>query len=421
MAVEHPVVVACERRARPLAERLELRIAQRPAQLAVHVGRVGLLRAGASVGGQHAHLVAALAEVLDGGAPDELVAAVVVRGVHVPYRQHAHGGEDKVRAPVERPVAVSVVVASHARHLRLRWLLNALEEQTLPAGRWEAVVVHDYPPDTAARVIERHPLAEAGVLRHETIEPGTGSPSRQRNIGWRVARGELIAFTDDDCRPEPEWLERLVEVARANPGQIVQGKTRGEPYEREILRAPHVRTLWIDPVGPYAQTANILYPRALLERLGGFDERAIAGEDVGLSLRARRAGATVVAAPDAIVNHAIESHTLPGILRQNLKWRHLAYLAKQHPEMRREFPLRIFWDADHLRTTVALAGVIGAARRRPLLALAAPYVAHAMGRRGDSARGRVVAAAELPGQAVRQVAEVLGLVAGSVRHRTLLL
>jgi glycosyltransferase involved in cell wall biosynthesis len=322
---------------------------------------------------------------------------------------------------VEGPVAVSVVVASHARHLRLRWLLNALEEQTLDRDEWDVVVVHDYPAHTAGRVIEGHPLAEAGVLRHMAIEPGTGSPSRQRNIGWRAARGELVAFTDDDCRPEPDWLERLLATARATPGQVVQGRTRPEPLESDVLKAPHVRTLSVKPVGPYAQTANILYPRDLLERLDGFDERAIAGEDVGLSLRARRAGATVVAAPDAVVNHAIESHTLPGILRQNLKWRHLAYLAKQHPEMRREFPLRVFWDADHLRTTAALAGVLGAARSRPLLALAAPYVVHSMNRRGTALRSRAISAAEIPGQAVRQVAEVAGLVAGSVRHRTLVL
>jgi glycosyltransferase involved in cell wall biosynthesis len=259
------------------------------------------------------------------------------------------------------------------------------------------------------------------VLRQFAIEPGTGSPSRQRNIGWREARGELIAFTDDDCRPEPRWLEQLLAVARAEPGEIVQGRTRPEPHEEDVLKAPHVRTISVTPVGPYAQTCNILYPRQLIERLGGFDERAIAGEDVGLSLRARRAGASVVAAPDAVVNHAIESHTLPGIVRQNLKWRHLAYLARQHPEIRDTFPLRVFWDADHLRTTAALAGVLGAARSRPLLALAAPYVVHSMNRRGTAPRSRAITAAEIPGQAVRQVAEVAGLAAGSVRHRTLVL
>jgi glycosyltransferase involved in cell wall biosynthesis len=322
---------------------------------------------------------------------------------------------------VEGPIDVSVVVASHGRPLRLRWLLNALEEQTLAAARWELLLVHDYDEATARRVIEAHPLAGAGRLRHIAIEPGTGSPSRQRNIGWRAARGELIAFTDDDCRPEPEWLERLVAQAERAPGRIVQGRTRGEPHERNLLKAPHVRTLWIDPVGPYAQTANILYPRELLERLGGFDERAIAGEDVGLSLRARAAGVGIEAAPEAIVNHSIESHTLPGILRQNLKWRHLAYLAKRHPEIRAEFPLGIFWDADHLRTTGALLGVIGARRSPVLLALAAPYARHSLRRRGRGRRARTIAAAEMPGQAVRQVAEVLGMVAGSVRHRTLIL
>ena len=322
---------------------------------------------------------------------------------------------------MEGPIAVSVVVASHGRHLRLRWLLNALEEQTLDRSRWDLVVVHDYDSDTARRVIDEHPLSADGTLRQIAIAAGTGSPSRQRNIGWRAAGGSVIAFTDDDCRPEPDWLERMLAVARREPGAVVQGRTRPDPLERGLLAAPHVRTMWIEPVGPYAQTCNILYPRAVLERLEGFDERAIAGEDVGLSLRARRAGIGIVAAPDAIVNHAVESHTLPGILRQNLKWRHLAYLVKRHPEFRCELTLGMFWDADHLRITVAAAGLVGARRRPLLLALAAPYVVHACGRRGGGRRQRVVAAIELPGTALRQLAEVVGMAAGSMRHRTLLL
>jgi GT2 family glycosyltransferase len=321
---------------------------------------------------------------------------------------------------MEGPVAVSVVVASHARHLRLRWLLNALEEQTL-SERWEVVVVHDYDRATAERVIERHPLSEAGRLRQIAITPGSGSPARQRNLGWRAAAAELVAFTDDDCRPEPTWLERLVAIARRAPGEVVQGATRPDPLEHGVGAAPHVRSLVVDPVGPYAQCANILYPRALLERLDGFDERAIAGEDVGLSLRARAAGSTVVGAPDAIVNHSVESHTLPGIVRQNLKWRHLAYLARRHPEFRREFPLGIFWDDEHLWTTTALVGLLGARRNRMALALVVPYVVRGSRRRGPGRRARALAIAELPGQAVRQLAEVVGLAAGSVRHRTLLL
>jgi len=94
---------------------------------------------------------------------------------------------------------------------------------------------------------------------------------------------------------------------------------------------------------------------------------------------------------------------------------------KRHPELRSQFPLGIFWDEDHLLVTAAAAGVIGSSRHPWLLALAAPYVRKASRRRGGGRRARALALAELPGQAVRQFAEVLGMAAGSVRHRTLLL
>jgi GT2 family glycosyltransferase len=318
---------------------------------------------------------------------------------------------------VDGPIAVSVVVASHARELRLRWLLNALEEQTF-ADPWELVIVHDYDAATAERVIDRHPLAAVRPVR---AIAGGGSPARQRNIGWRAARAPLVAFIDDDCRADREWLERLVSAARQHAGNAIQGRTRPEPFEEAVLAAPHVRTLDIEPVNSYRETCNILYPRELLERLDGFDERAITGEDIDLSLRALAAGAQFSAAPDAVAYHAIESFTLPGILRMNLKWRHLAYLVKRHPELREQFPLRIFWDDEHLLVTVAAAGMLGARRHPWLLSLAVPYVRRASRRRGGRPRDRAVALAELPGQATRQLAEVLGMAAGSVRHGTLLL
>ena len=282
------------------------------------------------------------------------------------------------------------------------------------------IVVHDYDADTAERIIGGHPLAQRGLVSQLSIEPGSGSPARQRNLGWRSARGRLIAFTDDDCRPEPGWLTALTSESDG-PGVVVQGRTRPEPHEAAILAAPHVRTLSIEPVGPYCQTANMLYPRAILEQLGGFDEVAVSGEDVGLSLRARAAGAKIVAAPEAVVNHAVESHSLPGILQQNLKWRHLAYLVSRHPEFRRELHLGIFWDDEHLLVLLATAGLLAAPFDRRWLALAAPYAARQAGRRGRGARARLLAGAEAPGQLIRQLAEVAGMAVGSVQHRTILL
>jgi glycosyltransferase involved in cell wall biosynthesis len=316
-----------------------------------------------------------------------------------------------------------VVVPSHERDVRLRWLLNALEDQTLDRERFEVVVVHDSRGDGTVRLLDEHPLTAAGTLRHRRLPAGTGSPSRQRNVGWRMARAQLIAFTDDDCRPEPEWLEQLLEGARESPGAIVQGAVRPDPYESDVLRASYVRTLEVHPPGPFAQTASILYPRTVLESVAGFDETlpTAAGEDTDLAMRARAAGAMCVGAPDAIVNHAVEAYSLRGMLRLTWKWRDLPLVAKRHPEVRRLFPLGRFWRPSHIFLLAAAAGLLASPRVRPAALLALPYGRDLLRRRGTHPRGRLRAAAELPANVAIDAVEVAALARGSAAHRTLFL
>ncbi|GAC1316771.1 MAG: hypothetical protein NVSMB25_03140 [Thermoleophilaceae bacterium] len=318
---------------------------------------------------------------------------------------------------------VSVVIPSHGRLLRLRWLLNELEEQTLERSRFEVVVVHDYLPEHAQQMLEGHPLAQAGVLRVVAVEPRDAGAARQRNIGWRAARAPLIAFTDDDCRPESGWLEALLEGALANPGAIVQGGVRPDPLELEVFAGVLVRFLEVRPPDPLAQTANILYPRALLERVGGFDPEMLVGEDVDLYLRAGAAGARRhVGVPDALVNHAIEAFTLRGWLRVNSKWEHLPRLVKHHRVLRRHSPLGCFWTRTHVRTSAAMAGLAASSVASPAwAALALPWVHDALSRRGPRPLERLVALAELPTRFAGDAAEVVVLARGSLRYRTLLL
>jgi GT2 family glycosyltransferase len=317
---------------------------------------------------------------------------------------------------------ISVVVPSHERELRLRWLLNALEDQTLDRARWELVVVHDS-GDPTEDLLARHPLKAAGVLRHVRLERGTGTASRQRNVGWREARAALIAFTDDDCRPEPDWLENMLAATRANPGAIVQGRTKPDPYEATIMRfAPRPRSIDVDPPGPHAQTANILYPRTLLEQVGGFDETIErAGEDWDLALRAQEAGARYVGAPEATVYHAIEAFSLPQLLRHNSRWETLPLVVKRHPQTRKQLYGRVFWKRRHAWLPPALAGA-ALHRREPLLALlAAPYVLYTLPHRGSHPAGRIRAAGELVGRALVDASEMWTMVRGSVRYRTFML
>jgi GT2 family glycosyltransferase len=318
---------------------------------------------------------------------------------------------------------VSVVVPSHERPLRLRWLLNALEEQSLPRERWELVVVHDCAGEETEELLQEHPLAASGTLRHLRLPAGTGLPSRQRNAGWRAARAPLIAFTDDDCRPDPDWLARMVDAAAENPGAVVQGRVRPDPFETDILAAPHARTIEVEPPGPFAQTCNVLYPRELLERVGGFEESfpLLAGEDTDLYLRAREAGAGYVGAPDALVYHAVESSSLVGAVKRSIRWQHLAYVVKRHPQMRERLELRVFWRHSHALLARAFGGALGARRARPVAALALPYLAHVLRRRGTHKRGLIRGAAELPGRLVIDATEMATLARGSIRYRTVLL
>ena len=312
---------------------------------------------------------------------------------------------------------VSVVVPSHGRSLRLWWLLNALEEQTLERHRYEVVVVHDYDDAHFLKLLDEHPLASAGCLRQVRIEPHMRSPSRQRNIGWRAARAAIIAFTDDDCRPKPDWLATLLEVASRTPDGIVQGSTRPDPLERAVFAAPHHRTLRIEPPSIHAQTCNIAYPRALLERIGGFDEAVPAGDDTDLALRAKAAGANQTAAPEAVVFHAVEEFTLPEVLRANWRWRHLPYVVGKHPQLRAEFVIGLFWRETHAKLALALMGVAVATRWRPGALLAIPYVGRVVNRRGRGKRSRIVGVFEFPGQLVVDLAEMLTMLSGSLRYR----
>ena len=318
---------------------------------------------------------------------------------------------------------ISVVVPSHNRPVRLRWLLNALEEQTLDQSRWEVVVAHDSTGPETDELLATHPLAASGTLRHRKLEPsGPGSAGKLRNAAWRAARAPVIAFTDDDCRPPEDWLERALEAANRHPGAIVQGTTRGDPLEAANRHAPYPRSQLILPPVPWAQTCNIVYPRALLDQVGGFLETPPldAGEDMELAIRCKEAGAPYIAAPEVLSYHAIEGAYLHQHVRTLWRWGDLAFLVKRHPKAREHFQLWFFWKRTHVWLPLALLGV--AKRRNPLwLAAVIPWIVHTSPNRATDYRGQFRNWAELPGRLVIDVVEYIALIRGSIRYRTFFL
>src|SRR3989338_7815520 len=105
---------------------------------------------------------------------------------------------------------VSVVVPVYNDNVRLKKALEALERQSYPADRYEVLVVDNASEDDVRSIMSAYP-------RVKYLFEGKRGPASARNRGVREAKGEIIAFTDSDCIPRPDWIERGVAAVRSNP------------------------------------------------------------------------------------------------------------------------------------------------------------------------------------------------------------
>jgi glycosyltransferase involved in cell wall biosynthesis len=230
---------------------------------------------------------------------------------------------------------VSVVVPTRDRAGRLEGLLRSLAQQTLAPERFEVIVVDDGSTDRTAEMLAGE--SRRARLRIRILRGRGSGPAVARNAGWRAAQAPLVAFTDDDCEAAPDWLERLAAAAAEHPGAVIQGSTT--PIPRELERtAPFTRTKSIVEPSPWFQTCNIAYPRDLLARLGGFDERfrEPQGEDVDLGWRARELGARPVWCASARIHHAVEDVGAVDFLRDATRSAGAVSVFRRHPALRGE-------------------------------------------------------------------------------------
>lgn len=310
---------------------------------------------------------------------------------------------------------VAVVVSTRDRAARLEALLRSLSQQSLPSDRFEVVVFDDASVDDTAAVLRRATGAGGLALRSLTatanVRQGAG-----RNRGWRAVGAPLIAFTDDDCEATSDWLEEGLRAAREHPGSIVQGRT--VPHPGELHRyGPFSRTMSIDRLGPFYQTCNIFYPRDLLERLGGIDERLTTGEDADLAWRALEDGTPAVFARDAVVFHAIEKLGVRGHLRLARRWTDAMALFRYRGFRDDVAYGHIFWRRQHALFLEALLGGLAGLRFRLALLLILPYLRHLRHRCRESGAPLALA----PYFALFDAIETVTAVQGGIRHRVLVI
>jgi glycosyltransferase involved in cell wall biosynthesis len=321
------------------------------------------------------------------------------------------------RGPLGGPRA-SVVIATYQRASLLPRLIGALEAQTVPSTEFEVVFVDDGSRDGSRELLAQ--LAAASLLDIRVL--GDGVNRRQaaaRNIGWRAARAPIVAFTDDDCVPAPDWLAQGL-AALGEAHRVVVGRTIPDPGQVH-LQGPFSRSITVAHAD-YFETCNVFYRRRDLEEVGGFDEAFTShgGEDTDLGWRVRDRGAEPVFLPEALVLHDVKPSDVRAATREALRWTGIPRVVRLHPDARRFLVGRIFWKPSHPLAIGALIGIAAAWRHPATLALAAPWLWYRI-KVQPLAPGPKRRMAVLPGALVIDLAEVAAMIRGSIRARTFVL
>lgn len=174
-----------------------------------------------------------------------------------------------------------------------------------------------------------HTLVECEFPAARWIRGPQRGPAANRNCGARAATGDWLAFVDDDCEPQPGWIEALRRSAM--DAEVVEGRTLA-PGATDSPLEEHVENLH----GGVLWSCNLALRREVFERLGGFDEdfREAAGEDMEFAWRIARAGVRVRFAADALVHHPPRRVGWRGLWRRTWMIRWMSLYRSKTGQMR---------------------------------------------------------------------------------------
>lgn len=230
---------------------------------------------------------------------------------------------------------ISVVVPTYRRPDLLRRCLQALVGQTLEPDCYEIIVVDDAPCETTyCTVSEFAALHFQPVIRYLPVQSEKHGPAVARNLGWQEARSEIIAFTDDDCLPAPDWLQIGLNVLSNTEIDGVSGRVvvpmPDYPTDFQRSFSGLEKSLFV--------TANCFYRKEILEKVGGFDEqfRLAWREDSDLYFKLLKAEHRLIRAPEAVVVHPVRKGYWGISLKLQRQAMYNALLYKKHPELYRQ-------------------------------------------------------------------------------------
>ncbi|WP_454802329.1 glycosyltransferase family 2 protein [Mucilaginibacter phyllosphaerae] len=230
-------------------------------------------------------------------------------------------------------IVVSIVVPTYRRPKLLLNCLQALMLQKFDKWLYEIIIVSDGPDEQTCKLVNSLTICEYPHVRYLPL-PAKKGPAAARNHGWLNARGKIIAFTDDDCTPDPYWLRELVKHCNPNHDIALTGKTivpiSKRPTDFELNTAGLQSADFI--------TANCACTKNAIIRAGGFDEQFGMAwrEDSDLEFKLINNDIPIIRVDSAIVVHPVRSSAWGVSIKEQKKTMYNALLYKKHPELYNE-------------------------------------------------------------------------------------
>ena len=246
---------------------------------------------------------------------------------------------------MQGPPFFSVVIPTYARARQLTACLQSLVRLDYACDRFEVIVVDDGSETPAEAVV----AAFRDRINVTLLTQRHAGPAMARNTGAARARGEFLAFTDDDCAPAPEWLQALAECFAATPDRLIGGRTLNalphNPYSTASqLLIAYLYTYYnaCPDQARFFASNNLALPARRFQALGGFDTTytRTAAEDRELCDRWLQHGYRMTYAPEALVYHA-HALTFRGFWRQHFNYGRGAFRFREARAYRGQQRMRI--------------------------------------------------------------------------------
>jgi GT2 family glycosyltransferase len=220
-----------------------------------------------------------------------------------------------------RPPLCTIVIPTRRRPRLLAECLRSIAEADYPSDRLEVIVVDDGGGGAETALAGMRGRLELSVLRCQGV-----GPAAARNAGAERAGGEVVAFTDDDCRASPGWLRALVDALGKAPRQAAGGYTvnalpsyRWSTASQRIIDLVYAYYNANPSRATFLTTNNLAVPAAAFHDVGGFDADFRTAEDRDFCRRWLARGLELAYVPEALVLHA-HALTLKAFVRQHFDY-----------------------------------------------------------------------------------------------------